>query len=48
MEVTVDNTSQATVLEMEVPQDETELLAYFDMTDGTTSNALYINVELVD
>ncbi|SDE73049.1 Arylsulfatase A [Pricia antarctica] len=48
VEVNVDNTAKAAILEMEVRQGETELLGYFDMTDGTPSNAFYIDVEFVD
>ncbi len=44
-EVDVDNNAQAAVLEMEVAQGETELLAYFDMEEGTPCNAFYIDVE---
>jgi hypothetical protein len=45
IEVDVDNSAEAAVLEMEVAQGETELLAYFDMEDGTPCNAFYIDVE---
>nr|WP_299074376.1 arylsulfatase [uncultured Allomuricauda sp.] len=45
MDVSVDNNATAAVLEMEVPQGQTELLAYFDMEDGTPCNAFYIDVE---
>lgn len=45
LEVNVDNNAEAAVLEMEVAQGETELLAYFDMEDGTPCNAFYIDVE---
>jgi len=31
-----------------VSQGETELLAYFDMMDGTPCNAFYIDVERLD
>ncbi|KQC29569.1 arylsulfatase [Flagellimonas eckloniae] len=48
MDVSVDNNATAAVLEMEVPQGETELLAYFDMEDGTPCNAFYIDVEKLD
>ncbi len=47
-EVDVDNNEEAAVLEMEVAQGETELLAYFDMEDGTPCNAFYIDVEKVN
>lgn len=45
VEVDVDNDVQAAILEMEVVQGETELLAYFDMEDGTPCNAFYVDVE---
>ncbi|WP_299668831.1 arylsulfatase [uncultured Polaribacter sp.] len=45
VEIDVDNNAEAAVLEMEVPHGETELLAYFDMEDGTSCNAFYIDVE---
>lgn len=45
VDVSVDNNATAAVLEMEVPQGQTELLAYFDMEDGTPCNAFYIDVE---
>lgn len=48
LEVDVNNDAEAAVIEMEVAQGETELLAYFDMEDGTPSNAFYINVEKVN
>jgi arylsulfatase A-like enzyme len=48
VEVDVDNKAGAAVLEMEVSQGETELLAYFDMMDGTPCNAFYIDVERLD
>lgn len=48
VQVDVDNTAKAAVLEMEVAQGETELLAYFDMEDGTPCNAFYIDVESVN
>ena len=44
-EVSVDNEKQSAVLEMELPQGEAELTAYFDMEDGGKSNAFYIYVE---
>lgn len=47
LEVAVDNNAEAAILEMEVAQGETELLAYFDMEDGTPSNAFYVDVEKV-
>lgn len=45
IEVVVDNNAESAILEMEVTQGETELLAYFDMEDGTPCNAFYIDVE---
>ena len=48
IEVDVNNDAEAAILEMEVPQGETELLAYFDMEDGTPCNAFYIDVEKLD
>ncbi|MEQ9287942.1 MAG: arylsulfatase [Cyclobacteriaceae bacterium] len=48
MEVAVDNTIEAAILEMEVPEGKTELLAYFDMEDGTPCNAFYVDVEKVN
>ncbi|MDO7172404.1 arylsulfatase [Mariniflexile sp. AS56] len=45
VEANVDNNLGATVLEMEVAEGETELVAYFDMEDGTPCNAFYIDVE---
>ncbi|MEP3383508.1 MAG: hypothetical protein ABJN84_03000, partial [Flavobacteriaceae bacterium] len=45
IDVNVDNNATAAVLEMDVSQGETELLAYFDMEDGTSCNAFYIDVE---
>ncbi|PIB30404.1 hypothetical protein BFP77_04520 [Maribacter sp. 4U21] len=47
-EVEVDNTKEAAVIEMQVEEGETELLAYFDMMDGERSNAFYIEVEKID
>lgn len=48
IEADVDNNAEAAVLEMEVLQGETELLAYFDMEDGTPCNAFYIDIEKLD
>lgn len=48
IEVDVDNTAKAAILEMEVAEGKTELLAYFDMLDGTPSNAFYIDVEKIE
>ncbi|MDW5290107.1 arylsulfatase [Formosa sp. PL04] len=48
VEVNVDNKLEAAVLEMEVAKGETELLAYFDMEDGTPCNAFYIDVEKME
>lgn len=48
IEVEVDNNMEAATLEMEVAEGETELLAYFDMEDGTPCNAFYVDVERVD
>ncbi|CAH8283041.1 arylsulfatase A-like enzyme [Mariniflexile fucanivorans] len=45
VEASVDNNLGATVLEMEVAEGETKLIAYFDMKDGTPCNAFYIDVE---
>lgn len=43
----LENTAQAAVIETEVPRGETEILAYFDLEDGTQSNAFYVYVEKV-
>ncbi|MDN3663895.1 arylsulfatase [Algibacter miyuki] len=48
VDIEVDNNLEAAVLEMEVVKGETELLAYFDMEDGTPCNAFYIDVERVN
>lgn len=48
VEIAVDNTSEAAIVEMDVPEGKTELLAYFDMEDGTPCNAFYVDVEKVD
>ncbi|MBP0905434.1 arylsulfatase [Mariniflexile gromovii] len=47
-EIEVDNTLEAAVIEMKVPEGKTDLLAYFDMIDGMPCNAFYINVEKVN
>ncbi|MDO6801422.1 arylsulfatase [Wenyingzhuangia sp. 1_MG-2023] len=44
-QVDVDNKETAAVIEMEVPEGKTSLLAYFDMQNGTPSNAFYVDVE---
>ena len=44
----VDNSQEASVFEMEIPKGETELLAYFDMEDGTPCNAFYVEVERIN
>lgn len=46
-EVSVDNTKESADIEMQLPQGETDLLAYFDMEDGQQSNAFYVSVEKV-
>lgn len=46
-EVRVDNKASNASLEMDVVSGETELLAYFDMEDGTQSNAFYVEVEKI-
>ena len=48
IDVAVDNKAGAATLEMDVQQGETELMAYFDLVDGTQSNAFYIDVEKVE
>ncbi|WP_158850648.1 arylsulfatase [Algibacter sp. L1A34] len=48
VDVDVDNNLEAAVLEMEVAEGETELVAYFDMEDGTPCNAFYVDVERVN
>ena len=47
-EVVVDNNAVNASLEMDVESGETELLAYFDMEDGTQSNAFYVEVEKIN
>jgi hypothetical protein len=46
--VDVNNLDQAAILELKVPEGKTELLAYFDLETGESSNAFYINVEKID
>lgn len=48
VETIVNNNETAAVLEMEVPKGKTNLLAYFDMTNGNTTNAFYVDVEKID
>ncbi len=43
----VNNADQSTTMEVEVEKGETELLAYFDMEDGTPCNAFYVYVSKV-
>jgi hypothetical protein len=43
--VDVDNEAQSADLQLTVEEGKTELLAWFEMEDGTLSNAFYINVE---
>lgn len=43
--VAVDNTAKSANLELEVDQGKTELLAWFEMENGTLTNAFYVNVE---
>ena len=43
----VNNADQAATMEVEVEKVEAELLAYFDMEDGTECNAFYIYTERV-
>lgn len=45
--VEVNNEAQSAVIEASVPAGETELLAYFDLEDGTQSSAFYVYVEKV-
>lgn len=45
--IEVDNDKESAVLEMEVPEGQTELTAYFDLESGERSNAFYIYVERV-
>lgn len=48
VETSVDNNKTAAVLEMEVPAGKTNLLAYFDMENGKTTNAFYVDVEKIE
>jgi arylsulfatase A-like enzyme len=41
----VDNSAQSADLQFTVEEGKTELLAWFEMEDGTLSNAFYVNVE---
>ncbi|MGJ8762171.1 MAG: arylsulfatase [Polaribacter sp.] len=41
----VDNAAQSADITVAVEQGKTELLAWFEMEDGTVSNAFYVNVE---
>ena len=43
--VDVDNTKQSADIEAEIKQGKTELLAWFELQDGTLTNAFYITVE---
>ncbi|WP_405603994.1 arylsulfatase [Polaribacter sp. Asnod1-A03] len=43
--VNVDNTAQSADLQLTVEQGKTEMLAWFEMEDGSVSNAFYVNVE---
>ena len=45
--IDVKNTDQAATMEVEIEKGETELVAYFDMEDGTECNAFYIYTERV-
>jgi hypothetical protein len=47
-ETDLDNTAGAAEIEAEVKKGETELVAYFDLEDGTQSNAFYVYVEKMD
>jgi arylsulfatase A-like enzyme len=48
IEAEVDNYMEAAVFEMRITQGKKELLAYFEMEDGTECNAFYIDVEKID
>ena len=48
VDIDVDNNLEAAVIEMEIAEGETELVAYFDMEDGTPCNAFYVDVERVN
>lgn len=43
--VNVDNTAQSADLQLTVEEGKTEMLAWFEMEDGSVSNAFYVNVE---
>ena len=43
--VDVDNTAQSADLQLTIEEGKTEMLAWFEMEDGTVSNAFYVNVE---
>lgn len=47
-ETDLNNEDQAATMEAVVSTGETELLAYFDMEDGTQCNAFYVYVEKMD
>ena len=47
-EAKVDNEATSAILEIEVPQGATDLLAYFDMENGGQTNAFYIDVEFIE
>ncbi|MDO7172446.1 arylsulfatase [Mariniflexile sp. AS56] len=43
--VDVDNASQSTDLQLTLEKGQTELLAWFELENGTLTNAFYVNVE---
>ena len=43
--VDVDNTAKSADLQLTVEEGKTEMLAWFEMEDGSVSNAFYVNVE---
>ena len=43
--VNANNSEMSANIELELPQGKTELLAWFELADGTLTNAFYINVE---
>lgn len=45
--VDVNNQDKGATIEFEVQKGNTELLAYFDLANGTQTNAFYINVEKI-
>ncbi|UXX79838.1 arylsulfatase [Reichenbachiella carrageenanivorans] len=47
-ETTLNNDSQSATMTADVALGETELLAYFDMEDGTSCNAFYVYVRKMD